>query len=98
MCAAYQHVMARGDGVVVGTPLHVVVDEIGGSFVTAYGPGLNMGNSGKECEFFVVGQARQLLSISIIFLFLVLDSFFAFATTVTLQRLSIQSVASSVLP
>ena len=42
-----------------GTPLHVVVDDVGGSYVTAYGPGLNGGNSGKECEFYVVGIASE---------------------------------------
>jgi len=45
---------------VTGTPLHVVVDDVGSGFVTAYGPGLNMGNSGKECEFFVVGHIKDL--------------------------------------
>lgn len=44
---------------VSGTPLHVVVDEVGGGFVTAYGSGLNGGNSGKECEFFVAGSAKD---------------------------------------
>lgn len=45
---------------VSGTPLHVIVDEVDKGFVTAYGTGLSSGNSGKECEFFVVGNTKEL--------------------------------------
>jgi len=47
--------------VFTGTPLHVVVDEVDkGGYVTAYGPGLSAGLSGKECVFHVVGSSSKL--------------------------------------
>jgi len=42
-----------------GTPLHVVVDQVDKGYVTAYGPGLSLGLSGKECTFYVVGPSSK---------------------------------------
>ena len=47
---------------VAGTPLHVVVDEVDKGYVTAYGQGLSVGLSGKECTFHVVGPSSKLTS------------------------------------
>jgi len=44
---------------VTGTPLHVVVDEVDKGYVTAYGQGLSLGLSGKECTFHVVGPSSK---------------------------------------
>jgi len=44
---------------VAGTPLHVVVDEVDKGYVTAYGQGLSLGLSGKECTFHVVGPSSE---------------------------------------
>jgi len=49
-----------------GTPLHVVVDEVDKGYVTAYGSGLSLGLSGKECTFHVVGSSSKLLSYQLI--------------------------------
>jgi len=37
----------------------VVVDEVDKGYVTAYGPGLSLGLSGKECTFHVVGPSSE---------------------------------------
>jgi len=42
-----------------GTPLQVVVDEVDKGYVTAYGQGLSLGLSGKECTFHVVGPSSK---------------------------------------
>jgi len=44
----------------IGTPLHVIVDEVDKGYVTAYGPGLSLGLSGKESTFHVVGSSSKL--------------------------------------
>ena len=42
-----------------GTPLHVNVDTTDRGFITAYGPGLTSGNSGKESEFYIAGGTSE---------------------------------------
>jgi len=44
---------------VAGTPLQFVVDAVDKGYVTAYGQGLSLGLSGKECTFHVVGPSSK---------------------------------------
>lgn len=52
--------VAYNEQPVTGTPLHVVVDEVDKGYVTAYGSGLSLGLSGKECTFHVVGSSKDI--------------------------------------
>ena len=50
-------------GMITAGAFRCTVDSVGGGYVTAYGPGLNMASSGKETEFSVVGGRICLISI-----------------------------------